>query len=129
VIPKIHIIRIIWTVCFSIGAFNHARDIWNFGWLPYTFAPMPIDFYWTALLPLDLLATLLVWLKPKAGAWLGLAIMVSDVAINSWVVFGMGVGMMLSALAMQSAFLLFVLATFRGVAKARPYKLKHEARA
>jgi hypothetical protein len=105
-------IRIIWTLCFTIGAFNHARDIWSFGWLPYISAPRPVNIYWTLLLPLDVLAALLIWLKPQAGAWLGLAIMLSDVAINCWMVFGIDYGPVGFALVMQTAFLLFVLATF-----------------
>jgi hypothetical protein len=114
-------VRLIWTICFGIGAFNHARDIWSFGWLPYISAPLPVNLYWTSLLPLDTLAALLIWLKPRAGAWLGLAIMISDVAINSWMVFGTGYGSMGYALALQTTFLLFVAVTFRQVANQVTY--------
>jgi hypothetical protein len=114
----LNIIRSIWTLCFLVGAFNHARDIFYGGWLPYTYVNLPINLYWTALLPLDLLAALLVWTAPRTGAYLGSFIMISDVAINSWVVWGAGYGPLSEALFLQGIFLLFVLATFRKVTKA-----------
>jgi hypothetical protein len=112
---RLDVVRLIWTICFGIGAFNHARDIFNFGWLPYTHVPMPVNAFWTALLPLDIMAAALVWVKPKVGAMLGAAIMLADVGVNSWVSFGAGIDIMLWPLGLQALFLLFVLITFRRV--------------
>ncbi|MFC4291019.1 hypothetical protein ACFOWX_01140 [Sphingorhabdus arenilitoris] len=105
-----NIVRFIWTICFLVGASTHARDIWAGGWLPYDYAPLAVNFFWTLLLPLDLLAALILWAKPKLGASLGLAIMISDVAVNSWMQFALGISMGY-ALWLQIAFLLFILAT------------------
>lgn len=46
--------------------------------------------YWTSLAALDPLAAALIWLKPRMGFALTLAIMVSDVAVNSYGVHGLG---------------------------------------
>jgi hypothetical protein len=116
-LAKLDIVRSIWTICFGIGAFNHARDIWNFGWLPYTYMPMPFNAFWTALLPLDLMAATLVWLRPKIGAWLGLLIMIADVAVNSWTFIGAGYSSMREPLLLQTMFLIFVASSFRQVSR------------
>ena len=111
-------IRIVWTICFLIGASSHAWDILNYGWLPYTYMPLPFNVFWTALLPLDLIAALLIWIRPRVGALLGLAIMLTDVAVNGWTYFGAGINEMQFPLLLQSLFMLFVIATFSHVAKA-----------
>ena len=108
------IVRFIWTICFLAGASTHARDIWSGGWLPYDYVPLALNFYWTLLLPLDLLVSVMVWVKPKFGAWLGLAIMISDVAINSWVQFVLGISMGY-ALWLQITFLLYALVTCKAL--------------
>lgn len=119
-----NVIRSAWSLCFLIGAFNHARDVFYGGWLPYHYVDFPINFYWTALLPLDLLAALLIWVAPRIGAYLGVSIMVSDVAVNSWVVWGAGDGPLAQALLLQAIFLVFVLVTYTTVAMAPPTPLR-----
>lgn len=114
-------IRIVWTICFLIGASTHARDILNYGWLPYTYMPLPFNLFWTALFPLDLLAALLIWIKPRLGALLGLVIMLTDVVVNSWTYFGAGINEMLFPLLWQALFMLFVISTFGHVAKEKKY--------
>lgn len=104
-------ILIIWTIAFLIGAATHALDIWRSGWLPYRFAPLPINIYWTALLPLDLLAAVLVWIWRRAGIMLAVAIMLSDVAINSMMALIMVDDWPIAPLAMQAGFMLFVIIT------------------
>ncbi len=116
---KLAIIRTVWSVCFLAGAFNHARDIVSDGWLPYTFMPMPFNVFWTALLPLDVLAATLIWVRPKWGALLGLMIMIFDVTINFWTVYGAGHDFGIAPL-LQVLFLIFTAGTARTIAAARP---------
>ena len=97
-------------VCFVGAGLNHARDIWQGGWLPYEAAPLPMNAYWTALAPLDLLAAGLLLTRPKAGVAVALLIMVSDVAVNSYAHYGLGFRGWYGdlALQLQSTFLGFV---------------------
>src|SRR5262249_33302293 len=70
----------IFSLCFLGAAFNHARDIWEGGFLPYRHDPLPFNVYWTSLAFLDALAVVLLWTWPRAGLVLAVLIMVSDVA-------------------------------------------------
>ncbi|WP_420606108.1 hypothetical protein [Novosphingopyxis sp.] len=100
----------VYAICFAIGTFTHAQHIWHYGFLPYRFAPLPTNIFWTALTLIDPLVILLFLLRRRRSALsLALAIMVSDVAVNSYAVFGSGYGEFAPALALQSAFLGFVL--------------------
>ncbi len=118
------LVRAIWTISFASGGFNHARDIYVNGWLPYDYVPLPINVFWTALLLLDFLAAILIWTKPQVGASLGLAIMLSDVAINSWTVFIAEYSALTHSLALQFIFLIFVCLTFRQIFRAKPAPLR-----
>ena len=97
-------------VCFVGAGLNHVRDIWRGGWLPYEGAPLPMNAYWTALAPLDLLAAGLLFCRPKAGVAVALLIMVSDVAVNSYAHYGLGFSGWYAdlSLQLQSTFLGFV---------------------
>ena len=98
----------IWMIAipFLAAASLHARDIAVGGFLPYDFAPLPMNVFWTALLPLDLAVPLLLFLrKLRAALVLGLAIMVCDVAINAYAMLGFGWNEFAPSLAMQSGFL------------------------
>lgn len=69
---------------FTAGGLIHAADVLRDGWLPYTYAPFWVNVYWTSLLPLDFLAALFLWRRSKWAILLALAIMISDVWINTW---------------------------------------------
>jgi hypothetical protein len=69
-------------VGFGLAAFGHLRAILLHGWLPYRFAPLPINLFWTMLAILDLLAACLLLWRPRFGLATGLLIMASDVAVN-----------------------------------------------
>lgn len=99
----------LWTGGFALGAASHAREILVGGWLPYDFMPLGFNLYWTSLLPLDLAAAVLIWYRVRAALLLGTAIMVSDVAVNSWTVWVAGYEELLPSLMLQSGFALFVL--------------------
>ena len=43
----------IYAACFTAATFNHGRDIARGGLLPYTFAPAPLNLFWTTLVALD----------------------------------------------------------------------------
>ena len=100
----------VYVACFSVATFNHAADLWQRGWLPYRFAPMPMNVFWTALTIVDpavVLALLAGW--RRTGLALALAIMVADVAVNSYALYGLGFAVFSPALQMQTAFGGFVL--------------------
>lgn len=109
-------IRLIYSVCLATGALMHWLDIAAAGWFPYRFAPLTFNAYWTGLAFADPLAALLLWHGRPAIRWTGalltLAIMISDVAINSYVRLYIA-ELPLFALTLQSAFLGFVILTVR----------------
>lgn len=74
----------VYSLGFLVGTYTHARGILAHGLLA---APVPsaIGVYWDALTVLDPLAVLLLWWRPRAGLWLAVAIMASDIAINTQV--------------------------------------------
>lgn len=99
----------LYAVCFAGGAFNHARDFLGHGPRPYAAAPLPLEVFWSALLPLDVAVVILLCCgRRRAGLLLAAAIMVVDVAANSYAVrtYGWDVS---TALQLQSLFLGFVL--------------------
>ncbi|MFD1874860.1 hypothetical protein [Hymenobacter bucti] len=78
--------------------------------------PFAIGLYWDALTVLDLLTVLLLWWRPKLGLWLAVAIMVSDISVNTRVYLAGYFGaprahMVPLSLFEQSLFGLFVLLT------------------
>jgi len=76
-------LRGIQAVCFVVAGLGHALDMWQEGWLPYDWAPLPLNVFWATLVVWDPLAAgLLLW-RPRAGVALALVIMVVDVAVNS----------------------------------------------
>lgn len=97
---------VIVALCFAIGAATHLRDFVLGGWLPYRFAPLPMNWFWSLLLPLDLaVVSLLAWRKVRPALWLGLAIMVADVAVNAYALAGLGFPAFAYSLPLQAAFL------------------------
>lgn len=75
---------------FVLAGLTHAWDMWRWGWLPYDWVPLPVNVYLTSLVVWDSLAAgLLLW-RPRAGVALALLIMVSNVAVNSSTVSGLG---------------------------------------
>ncbi|HVX13603.1 MAG TPA: hypothetical protein VHC22_20635 [Pirellulales bacterium] len=82
-------VLLVYTICLMGAGFNHANDIVQGDWFPYRHAPLSMNVYWTSLVALDPLAAVLLWLKPRVGLAVTLAIMVSDVAVNSYGVHGL----------------------------------------
>jgi hypothetical protein len=110
----VHWVPIICAICLTGAGLNHARDIVNGGWLPYTSVPTAVNWYWTSLTALDLLAATLLFIQPKAGLLLTLVIIVSDVGINSYVRYSVRSEGWYGevSLQLQTLFLGFVLGSF-----------------
>jgi hypothetical protein len=107
-------VLIIYAICLTGAGLNHARDIVNGGWLPYTSVPSAVNWYWTSLIALDLLAATLLFIQPKAALLLTLAIIVSDVGINSYLQYSVAPEGWYgnASLQLQTLFLGFVLGSF-----------------
>ena len=75
--------------------------------------PEVYNWYWTALLPLDLAAAFLIWWRRRWGVVLGVVIMISNVMINGYslLITDYRQIFMYNAFTQQSIFLLFVLLT------------------
>jgi hypothetical protein len=70
-----------------------------------------ICLFWTALTFIDPLAAILLMARPMLGLALTVAIIVSDVVINSWV--GLIYGIDIASFLAQLLFLVFVILTVR----------------
>lgn len=100
----------VYVLAFAAATAFHASDIIHGGWLPYRFAPLFLNSYWTALFFLDALVVGLLlsgWLRSALS--LGVTIMVTDVAANSYAFLGLGFDEFAISLQLQTAFLGFVL--------------------
>lgn len=95
------------SVCLVIGGATHIFDNLYFGFLPYKFAPDWINFYWTSLGVIDLLAVYLLVKLRKFGIVLTLLIMVSDVVINSMAYYSLQIIRDPMSLQLQTLFLGF----------------------
>lgn len=84
------LIRTLFAVCLLAATFNHARAILQHGVLwDYGYGDRIAMFsrlYWAALTILDPLAAVLLFVKPRAGVLLTIAIIVSDVIHNTYYV-------------------------------------------
>jgi hypothetical protein len=102
-------VRIVWALCLAIGACTHIAGLIKHGWSCGGDIPLASVIFWNSLTILDPLAAALLFLKSRIGVLATIAIMVSDVAHNWWVVAAFG-GIVWMVVA-DSAFLIFVLAT------------------
>ncbi|MEK0161108.1 hypothetical protein WLQ65_18530 [Pseudoalteromonas piscicida] len=79
----VKIILCIWCVCLIVGGATHIFDSVYFGLLPYKFVPLWLNIYWSALGVIDLVAVFLLLKYRLQGVLLTLAIMLSNVIVNS----------------------------------------------
>ena len=96
-------VRIVFALCLAAASIVHINDVWQHGWLPYRFAPLPLNVYWIVLAFLDALAALLLLARPRTGLALTLLVMVSDVALNLFARFYLGLRLQTFALAATTA--------------------------
>jgi hypothetical protein len=89
--PRIvKIFFVIYMLCFLWATKNHILDIWRGGFLPYSYAPLAFNIYWTSLTLLDPLAIVLLYYLPYHGMVLAVLIMVSDIAVNLYATYSFG---------------------------------------
>ena len=100
----------IYIACFAVATAFHALDLIRWGWLPYRFAPLPLNAFWTILVILDpAVIALLLLGKRRSALLLSCGIMIADVLVNSYALFGLGYSEFAVSLQLQGGFLGFVL--------------------
>jgi hypothetical protein len=78
------LLRLFSAACLAGATYNHITPILAHGWRhAYGATFWPVTLYWNALTFIDPLTIALLFLKPRAGVVLLLALMVSDVTINT----------------------------------------------
>ncbi len=102
-------VLIFFSVCLAAACAVHVTDLWQHGWLPYHFAPLPLNVYWTALTFLDAFAAVLLLWQPRAGLALAMLVIASDVALNLFARFYLRLHLRPLALSLQLLFLVAVL--------------------
>lgn len=111
------VILLFYSVGFLTGTATHLYSIMVGGFLSIShLAPWYINLYWDSLTIVDLLASILVWFKLKQGLLLAIAIMASDIIINTYSYLSGWFGNTVSAmvpveLLVQSVFGTFVFVT------------------
>ena len=94
---------------FTIGTLTHILHLVNVGWIVFDDAPNWMNVYWTALTALDPLAAALLVYRRSIGLALGAAIILSDVAINSYALYGLALPFGFLSLQLQTLFCGFLL--------------------
>ena len=103
-------VLLVFAVCLAGACIIHVGDLWQHGWLPYRFAPLPLNVYWTSLTFFDALAAALLLLRPRTGLALALLIIASDVALNLFARFFLRLHLRPLFLSLQVLFLIAVVA-------------------
>src|ERR1700761_6397021 len=122
------VIRTFFAVCLLVATFNHACAIlqhgvlWDYGY--GSRIALTSRLYWAVLTILDPLAAVLLFVKPRAGIWLTVAIIVSDVIHNTYYVAANDQWLAPFYLA-QVGFLVIVLGLAPVAARAVPSRVKH----
>lgn len=94
---------------FAIGTVTHTLHLINVGWVVFDAAPTWMNVYWTALTGLDPLAAVLLLYRRPVGLALGAAIILSDVGINSYALYGLALPFGFLSLQLQTLFCGFLL--------------------
>ena len=102
------VVAIVLAVCLIGACAVHIADLLRHGWFPYRFAPRPLNVYWTSLTFFDALAAFLLLCSMRIGLVLTLVIITSDVALNLFARFGLGLHLHPLALLLQILFLIAV---------------------
>ncbi|GAA3990695.1 hypothetical protein [Hymenobacter antarcticus] len=80
----LQIVRWVYSIGFLAGTYTHLKGILAHGFLAAP-VPLAIGVYWDTLTVLDPLTVLLLWRRPKVGLWMAVAIMGSDISVNTLV--------------------------------------------
>lgn len=79
------LIRVIYALCLIGATSTHVLTIATHGlFWDYEGAPIFARVFWTSLTFLDPLAAVLLFIRPRVGVSLAVAIIVTDVAHNTW---------------------------------------------
>jgi hypothetical protein len=107
------ILRSAYALCLLAATCTHVWIVATHGlFWDYGGAPVLSRIYWTSLTLLDPLGAVLLFLRPKVGILLALAIIISDVAHNTWLMWRIiGVDWLNLMYVSQVVFLVFVLLT------------------
>jgi len=103
-------IQLVWIAGFLVGTVTHVLELVAGGFDTYGEFPPALRLFWVSLTLIDPLAALLLLLKRRTGIALGLAIILTDVAVN-WTVFLTIGDHSLFGVVTQSVFAVFLLAT------------------
>lgn len=76
-------IRLVYALCLAGATINHVRAVLTYGWLRHD-VPLATAVYWSSLTVLDPVAALLLFIRPRVGVALTVAIILSDAAHNLW---------------------------------------------
>ena len=101
-------VAIVFAICLIGACAVHIADLLRHGWLPYRFAPRSLNVYWTSLTFFDALAAVLLLCSMRIGLFLTLVIISSDVALNLFARFGLGLHLHPLALLLQILFFIAV---------------------
>lgn len=104
---------------FAVGTLTHTLHLVNIGWIVFDDAPTWMNVYWTTLTAFDPLAAVLLIQRRPVGLALGAAIILSDVAINSYALYGLALPFGFLSLQLQSLFCGFLLGAV-GLLAVRP---------
>ena len=85
----VKLILLIYMFCFLWATKNHVIDIWRGGLLPYKYAPLAFNIYWTSLTLLDPITIILLYCLPYHGMIVAVLIMVSDIAVNLYATYAL----------------------------------------
>ena len=118
--PVPRTVLILFALCLLGACAVHVADLWQHGWLPYHFAPFPLNAYWTALTFLDAVAAVLLLCRPRTGLALALLIIASDVALNLFSRFYLHLHLRALALSLQLLFFVAVVAAIVYARRAGP---------
>jgi len=116
------IILCIYIFAFIGATYNHINDLIRGGLFPYTKwwnVPLLMNIYWTLLTILDPVAIILLLMSSYIGCIFYIIIMTTDVAINLYanIVYWKQPLIQSYGLIMQTAFLIFILATVGRILK------------
>lgn len=94
---------------FAIGTITYTLLLINIGWVVFGAAPVWMNGYWALLTGLDPIAAALLLYRRPIGLAVGAVIILSDVGINSYALYGLGLPLGFSSLQFQTLFCGFLL--------------------
>ena len=76
---------VVYAIGFAVGTRKHVADVMSGGFGVYSGWPVAVQLFFLSLALVDPIVIVLVVLVRPAGVWLGLAVMIGDVAANVFV--------------------------------------------